>query len=241
MTEWFEQWFGEAYLRLYRHRDDEDADRLVSLIGSVVTLDGRTVLDLGCGPGRHAAQFHRRGARVVGYDLSMPLLSRAHHRLPTGRLPAVRGDMRRLPFRTAAFDLTVNLFTSFGYFADDTQHRLVIAEAARALRPGGTFVLDYLNADDVRRTITPHEELQIGTQQVAIDRSITDSGRFVVKEIRLMDTGRSFIERVRLFTPAELESLVEAAGLSVNRRFGGYGGDGSAHPADRVILVAEKR
>jgi SAM-dependent methyltransferase len=241
MTEWFEQWFGEAYLRLYEHRDDEDADHLTGLIGSVVPLAGCSVLDLGCGPGRHAAQFRRRGARVIGYDLSMPLLSRAHHRGSRDRLPVVRGDMRRLPFRTDAFDVAVNLFTSFGYFADDAQHRLVVQEAARTLHSGGTFVLDYLNADDVRRTLVPHEERQIGTQQVAIDRSITDSGRFVVKEIRLADTGRSVIERVRLFAPIELEALVSAAGLTVTHRFGGYGGDGQTEPGDRVILVAKKR
>ena len=101
--------------------------------------------------------------------------------------------------------------------------------------------IDYLNADDVRRTLVPHEERQIGTQQVAIDRSITDSGRFVVKEIRLADTGRSVIERVRLFAPIELEALVSAAGLTVTHRFGGYGGDGQTEPGDRVILVAKKR
>ena len=77
MTEWFEQWFGEEYLRLYPHRDDEDARQAVALVESVVPLPGTLVLDLACGPGRHAAQLIARRARVVGLDLSMALLRAA--------------------------------------------------------------------------------------------------------------------------------------------------------------------
>jgi len=241
MTEWFEQWFGEAYLRLYPHRDDHDAERIVRLIETVLPLAGVRVLDLGCGPGRHAAQLHRRSARVIGFDRSMPLLSRAHHRLGDAGLQVVRGDMRRLPFRGGAFDLIVNLFTSFGYFTDDQQHQSVLQESSTLLRVGGTFVLDYLHADAVRATLVAHEEQQVGTQRVSIDRSITDEGRFVVKEIHLVNDGRSFIERVRLFDPQELEGLLDGAGLTVTHRFGGYDGGAITPSADRVILVAEKR
>lgn len=241
MTEWFEQWFGEAYLRLYPQRDDADAERVVRLIEAVLPLPGRRVLDLGCGPGRHAAQFHRRGAHVVGFDRSMSLLSRAHHRLAEARLAVVRGDMRRLPFRAGSFDLIVNLFTSFGYFTDDRQHRIMLQEASRLLRKDGTFVLDYLHADAVRATLVAREEQRIGTRRVAIERSITDEGRFVVKEIRLVHEGRSFIERVRLFDPQELAALLTGAGLTITRRFGGYDGGDMTPSADRVILVAEKR
>ncbi len=239
MTEWFEQWFGEEYLRLYPHRDDEDADRLAALIERAVPLDGRRVLDLACGPGRHAAQFARRGANVVGFDLSMPLLSRAKHR-PGPPLALVRGDMRRLPFRGATFDLVVNLFTSFGYFADDAQHLQAVRGAAEALRPGGRFVLDYLNADRVRATLVPHEEQQVGEQRVAIERRVSHDGRFVIKEMHLADDGRSFVERVRLFAQAELEAMVADAGLTIRARFGDYDGGGMAPDAPRVILVAER-
>jgi SAM-dependent methyltransferase len=239
MSEWFEQWFGEEYLRLYPHRDDDDAERLASLIAEYAPLDGLRVLDLACGPGRHAAQFATRGARVVGFDLSMPLLSRARHR-PGPALTLVRGDMRHLPFRPESFDLVVNLFTSFGYFADDAQHALVLRGAADVLRPGGSFVLDYLNAEMVRDTLVPHEERQVGERRVAVERSISADDRFVIKEMHLVDDGRSFVERVRLFTREELEAMVETAGLTVSSRLGDYAGGAASPGAPRVILVAER-
>jgi SAM-dependent methyltransferase len=239
MTEWFEQWFGEAYLRLYPHRDDEDAARITGLIGGVIPLRNRLVLDLACGPGRHPAQLAARGARVVGFDLSMPLLSRARHRPGAQSVGFVRGEMRRLPFPAETFDLVVNLFTSFGYFSNDSQHQRVLDAAARVLRSGGAFVLDYLHAAWVTETLVPHEELRVGEQRVTIERQVIDSGRFVVKEIHLESDRRSFIERVRLFTPDDLETMIRRAGLRPVRRFGDYDGQPLTVESPRAILVAE--
>jgi len=142
VTEWFEQWFGEEYLRLYPHRDDDDAAAAVALIDRLYPLSRLRALDLACGPGRHAAQLAARGARVTGLDLSLPLLSLARART-RGAVSLVRADMRHLPFCAGAFDVVVNLFTSFGYFADDAQHAAVIAGSRALLRRGGVFVLDY--------------------------------------------------------------------------------------------------
>jgi SAM-dependent methyltransferase len=175
----------------------------------------------------------------VGFDLSMPLLSRARHR-PGPALTLVRGDMRRLPFRPESFDLVVNLFTSFGYFADDAQHALVLRGAADVLRPGGSVVLDYLNAEMVRKTLVPHEERQVGERRVAVERSVSADDRFVIKEMHLVDDGRSFVERVRLFTREELEAMVETAGFTVSARLGDYAGGAVSPSAPRVILVAER-
>jgi len=239
MTEWFEQWFGEEYLRLYPHRDDADAGAAVALVDRVAPLQGRQVLDLACGPGRHAAQMAVRGARVVGLDLSLPLLVRARTRIG-GTAPLVRADMRWLPFPCATFDVITNLFTSFGYFADDAQHQAVVTEAASLLRPGGTFVLDFLNATAVRATLVPHEERTVGSQRVVIERGIGTDGRHVIKEMHLLDDGRSFVERVRLFTAGDLADLMTRAGLDVRHRFGDYAGAPPSDRAPRSILVGVK-
>lgn len=240
MTEWFEQWFGEEYLRLYPHRDNEDAAQLTALIASRTALQGRMLLDLACGPGRHSSLFRSYGARVVGFDLSMPLLSRARHR-DGERLDLVRGDMRRLPFREGSFDVVANLFTSFGYFTDDRQHAAVLRGAASTLRTGGTFVLDYFNATAISRSLVPHEEAELGDERVVVERRISPDQRYVVKEIHLVDDGRSFVERVRLFSPMELRAMLEDVGLTVGEPLGDYEGNALTETSPRVILFGERQ
>jgi len=241
MTEWFEQWFGEEYHALYPHRDDEDARRAVALIRSVVSWrPGDRILDLACGPGRHAAELERLGGQVIGFDLSRAMLRRARERT---RARLVRGDMRALPFRNGSFALAVNLFTSFGYFLDDDEHRLVVRQVAAALAPGGHFVLDYLNAEQVRRTVQLSEQAKGRTERRSgprVRRSIGPDGRFVIKEIELRGRARSFQERVRLYGADDLTALCTDAGLRVLAQFGDYDAGAPGPNAPRVILVAER-
>jgi len=239
VTEWFEQWFGEEYLRLYRHRDEEDASAAVSLLAAMVPVDERRVLDLACGPGRHAKLIRAAGGRVVGFDLSMPLLSRARHRA-VPPLTVVRGDMRLLPFAPAAFDIVVNLFTSFGYFADDDQHRTVLRETTGVLNRGGRLVLDYFNSERLLANLVKHEEREIGRQRVIIERRLSEDARFVIKEMHLMDDGRHFMERVRLFSPDELGALVTETGLVIEHSFGDYDGSPLEQSSPRAIIFAKK-
>jgi SAM-dependent methyltransferase len=238
VTEWFEHWFGEAYLDLYPHRDDADAARIVALLGEHGYLrPGARVLDLACGAGRHVAALAAQGARVTGFDLSMTLLRAAQRR---GGAGLVRGDMRALALADGRFDLVVNLFTSFGYFAADADHAVVLAEVARILVPGGRFVLDFLNAPAVRRGLVRRDSRQVGGQRVVQERRLSDDGRFVVKTIALDGEGRHFLERVRLFERTDLEAMLERAGLHVDRVFGDY--DGGAHDgtSPRLLIVAAR-
>lgn len=238
MTEWFEEWFGEEYHALYPHRDEEDARRAVALVRRVAPWrPGEWVLDLGCGAGRHAAELERGEARVVGLDLSPAMLHRARTR---SAAPLVRGDMRALPFRPGVFDLAVNLFTSFGYFRNDSEHLHVMHQVAAVLAPGGRFVLDYLNADQVRRSLRrTTEEVRGGETAARVRRRFSEEGRYVVKEIELRDESRSFQERVRLFSPDELAALLAAAGFRVLDRYGDYDGRPLADDTPRAIFLAQ--
>ena len=239
MTEWFEQWFGEEYHVLYPHRDDAEAQRAVALIRRVAPWSpGELVLDLACGAGRHAAELERAGAQVVGLDLSPAMLLRAQRRV---RAPLVRGDMRALPFRGGTFGLVVNLFTSFGYFRSDKEHGAVMRQVAEVLAPGGRFVIDYLNAEQVRRSLRrDSEQVQQGDATARVKRRFSEEGLYVVKEIELRAENRSFQERVRLFTAAELEGLLTASGLEVVGRYGNYDGDPLGADTPRTILVARR-
>jgi SAM-dependent methyltransferase len=236
MTEWFEEWFGEDYLRLYPHRDEADAQRAVALISRSVGLrPGWRVLDVACGAGRHSRAFVHAGASCFGLDLSATLLRLARE---VTDAPLIRADMRLLPVRPASMDLTVNLFTSFGYFERDSEHTLALREMIATVRPAGWFVIDFLNAVAVRQQLVPEEILKLAGQAVRVTRTVSPDGRYVCKRI-LAAEGRQYVERVRLFEPEQISSMLESAGVRVRQRYGDYDASPLTPDAPRTILLGQ--
>jgi SAM-dependent methyltransferase len=234
VAEWFEEWFGEQYLALYPHRDDAEAARAVALIlGAVPFRPGWRVLDVACGAGRHARAFEDAGARCTGIDLSATLLRVAQGITGAG---LVRADMRHLPIRSGAMDLVVNLFTSFGYFDQDDEHAAALAGMVATLRPGGWFVIDYLNPAQVRAQLVARETVRAGDGELRISRALSPDGHQVRKTIEASD-GRRWEERVRLFDPGEIHRMLAGAGVTVRKRFGDYSGGPLTSAAPRTILL----
>ena len=89
------------------------------------------ILEIGCGTGVHAEQLRDLGWTPLGVDLSARMLAYA-----TGRLPIARADATHLPFPDAAWDAVVSIMVH----TDMPEYPAVLREAARVLRPGGTFV-----------------------------------------------------------------------------------------------------
>ncbi len=238
--DWYRRWFGEEYLALYPHRDEEEARKAVDLVIRSLGRTGGPVLDLACGAGRHMREFGRRGITAVGLDLSSTLLREGKAADPN--LMLAQGDMRYLPFADGSFHLVVNFFTSFGYFAEPEEDRRVLNEIRRVLRSGGRFMLDFLNADRVRRNLVSEDSRWVDGRLVTQTRRLEDDGRVVVKEIRLSATeagepASTFHERVRLYSPGELESLLRSAGLEPETTFGDYSGGPACPDCPRHILL----
>ena len=239
--DWFRDWFGTEYLELYPHRDEAEAVRAVELFrrASDVAPDS-LILDLASGAGRHLAPFEAVGFAPVGLDLSWPLLSRARSLDGDARL--VRADMRELPFRDAAYAGVGSFFTSFGYFADESDDHRVMTEVRRVLRPGGTFMLDFLNASRVRADLVPEDERHVSGRLVRQQRRI-EQGR-VIKRIEIAnpeaDEPRVFHESVRLYESTELQSRLEAAGLLPDRSFGDYDGAEFDVSSPRLIILGHR-
>ncbi len=242
-TPWFRDWFGGEYLALYPHRDRAEARRAVELLRQTTGRGpGTRVLDLGCGAGRHLVELEDIGYRAIGLDLSMRMLEAAAEVAADG---LVRADMRLLPFRAGSFDVVTSYFTSFGYFDREREDLQVLGEVRRVLVPGGTFLLDFMNAHQVVANLRRKDRRTVSGVEVVQERRLVAGGRIVEKKITVGAggglAGREFVERVRLYGPEELESLLERAGLSPGLRFGGYDRAPFARTSPRCIVLAEAR
>ena len=237
-AEWFRDWFGDAYIALYPHRDEDEARAGVELfVESGSPAPGARVLDLACGAGRHLQRLRERGYEATGMDLSAVLLREASRR-PGVPGSLVRGDMRALPFGDGSFDALVNFFTSFGYFMTAEEDLGVVREVRRVLRPGAPFIMDYLNAGWVLDRLEPETRTRVNGRDIRQTRWIEDNQVF--KRIELFDDDGGepevYHERVRLYDPSSLESLLLEHGLTPEDRFGGYDGRPFGPETPRLIL-----
>lgn len=232
---WYQEWFGEDYLELYAHRDSGEAESHVDFVEA--RLGGQrpsAVLDLACGAGRHTAALRRRGYRALGVDLSLTLLGQSPE------LPRVAGDMRSLPFADATFDWVLNFFTSFGYFESERENFRILEEMVRVMRPGGRFLIDLFNIDQVLATLEPRESREMNGRRVEIERWYDPRSKRINKQIRVHAPhrpSRSYLESVRAYRLEEVQNGLEWAGLQLHEIFGGFDGEEFGPDSERLIFV----
>ncbi|MCB0792988.1 MAG: methyltransferase domain-containing protein [Flavobacteriales bacterium] len=217
---WYRDWFGTPYYAmLYGHRDGSEARPWVgTIIDRTGIRPGSCVLDVACGRGRHALWFAQAGMQVEGIDISPENIAEAQALVPQGRFHV--HDMRE-PFAIERCDLVVSLFTSLGYFTEPEDDQRAVNACVQALRPGGWFVVDFMNTPRMLEQLVPEEEVRRNGVVFHIRRVVR--GRFVFKMIDVTDKGctHHFEERVEAIVPEELERMVTRAGASIVDRTDG--------------------
>ena len=241
IKDWYKNWFGNEYLTLYAHRNDDEANDLIDLIHAYIKVSPHArILDLCCGQGRHTLILAKLGYTVYGMDLSRTLLRTARDKKDQNHSAYfIQADMRHLP-TVSSFHLLLNLFTSFGYFESDQENQAVFCEFYNALERGGNFVFDYLNPTHVIQNLVPHEHEESNEMEIDIERQI--NGSRVQKKICLKkDTKESiFYESVKMYPPNEIFTMLKQAGLSVLHVFGDYRGTEFDQNSPRLVVIGEK-
>jgi ubiquinone/menaquinone biosynthesis C-methylase UbiE len=108
-------------------------------------LNGKRVLDVGCGTGRGVVDFASRASFTVGADASLDMLSFAAHKLGAAKTCGFSAAYaQQLPFRSESFDVVASL--NFLHLFGVSTQRQMIEEMKRVLRPDGILVLEFDNA-----------------------------------------------------------------------------------------------
>ena len=245
---WYEQFFDDWYLKYWIRPITEDRTRgeVDAIIRLLELKPGNRVLDLCCGQGRHSLELSRRGHSVVGYDLSETLL-RESRRLAGAEglsVELVNGDMRELPYENT-FDAIFNFYTAFGYFEKDEENQAVLDAAAKALKPGGKFLLDYpcLEGRMPNWKTQEYFEYDDGTLMLhelrhdVFNQTIKNEVLYITKDNHRHRTGFT----LRHYYGRELRGCFERAGMHVIAAYGDLEGTPLNNRHTRVLLLAEKR
>ena len=233
MGHWFEaiaDHAGPAYLRYsFTKGTDQEVRYLIDALG---LQPGQRVLDVGCGPGRHARALADRGIDTVGVDISARFVVVAADGRPD-RSSFVRGDARRLPVRPASFDAAISLCQG-GFGLLPGEDGIVLEQVASALKPGGLLAVSAFSSYFVVRFLEEGDTF--------------DAAAGVNHELATVKDGDGLEAEFDLwtscFTPRELRLMVAAAGLEVQGLWsvapGGYGDNPPDLEHPEWLVIARK-
>ena len=178
---------------------------------------GSRVADVPCGDGRISLELARAGCRVVGVDACEPSVRRARRQFRKAGLPGTfhHGDMRDLGL-PREFNAVINWWGSFGYFDDDTNLE-VLRGFADILVPGGRVLIDQVNRERVLRQFLKMVSFENFGVKVTT-RNSWDAKRQRINGSWLFERGGKRTRRrssIRLYTPSQMEALMESAGLTL--------------------------
>lgn len=219
---------GEAYLRYsFTKGTRQEVDHVVEALG---LHPGDKVLDVGCGPGRHAIELASRGISCHGIDISQTFIDIARAKAPDGAT-FERMDARNLSF-IQEFDAVVCLCQgAFGLMTANGHDVDVLQGIARALKPGGGVALSAFNA---YFAVKYHEAAEF------------DADTGVAHEVTEVRNSRGEPKTVDLwtgcYTPRELRLLMDQVGLQVHSissvEPGRYGNDPASLESPEYLLIA---
>jgi cyclopropane fatty-acyl-phospholipid synthase-like methyltransferase len=235
--EWFEHWFDTPFYHvLYDHRNDDEARYFMgNLVDYLKLSKGDKILDLPCGKGRHALFLYEQGFKTAGADLSVNSIEHAKQ-FEKQDLSFNIHDMRD-PLK-GSYDAIFNLFTSFGYFSQETTNIKVLENFKNGLRPGGHIVIDFLNLEKVVQQLIPEQHISKKGIDFVIRKRVSEN--FIIKEIDVQQDQEvhHYIEKVQALDLDKMEYFAKAAGLEIEEIFGDYGlNPFDKHNSDRLILV----
>ncbi|MDD5543737.1 MAG: class I SAM-dependent methyltransferase [Acidobacteriia bacterium] len=244
--EWFEHAFNEDYDRIYMHTftPERNTGEAQFIKSGLNLAKGSKVLDIACGHGRHALLL---GAdfKMTGVDLSERFIAMAQEaakRLKSNARFEV-GDMRRLKFKNE-FDGAYCYFTSFGYFPH-RENVTALNNVSKALRKGGRFLLETANRDwhlhRVEAQPRRWEEITPGYLYLEDASFNARTGRIHTRRIIIDGAERRELEfDYRLYSLAEIEDMIERAGMRIVSTFGGRDRLPFSISSPRMIIVSEK-
>lgn len=217
-----------------------DVNDIIALLG--LTGDEQ-VLDLCCGPGRHALEFARRGFAVTGVDRTGRYLDEARERAASEKLEIefVQDDMRFF-MRPETYDLIINLYTSFGYFENRDDDQQVLENIHRMLKGNGKVVIELMGKEVLARIFRERDWFEKDGVIYLEERVLKRDWSWIENRwIKIEGNTRTeFTLSHRLYSGIELSDLLLRVGFKAVTLYGSLSGVPYDHRALRLVAVGTR-
>jgi SAM-dependent methyltransferase len=245
LSEWWETFFDEHYLRagLARIKRAKTLADVRFIRRTLGLRRGSKILDVCCGAGRHSLELAKLGHRVTGVDLSHRYLeiAAAKARRRGIRVRFQVADVRNLRFG-AEFDAAICMWTSFGYFQDESDNLKVLRGIHRSLKPGGKFLMEVINRDWLVVNFEPLGWTRLDGGYLLEKRQMDFRQSRIIGEWTYVGA-QGKIQRymnLRIYSVHELAGLLMGAGFRLEAFFGSREQGTPTHEHRMTAVLAAK-
>ncbi|MBI5163745.1 MAG: class I SAM-dependent methyltransferase [Magnetospirillum sp.] len=226
---------------------------------------GASVLDFGCGSGRHSNAFAASGFNVVGVDFSSAMVGAARRNYSAENIEFIEGDCRTVKL-DRQFDLGICLYDVIGSLPDDAANEELLRNLAAHIRPGGYVAISVMSYDYTKihaKNIVTNVDIQDQLLDLPASSTMQNSGEIFNPDYYLLDAKSRVVYRREIFDEGselptelivrdrrygreEIAALCSSAGLAVLIcgfvRAGKFemAADPQADPTKEVLVVARK-
>ncbi len=243
---WFfdDQLWQDFYDCMFSAEDFQRAAQQVDPLFAYIGCIPDRILDLGCGPGRHAIPLAQRGCRVTALDSSSYLLDklRAEAARSSIKLNIQQSDMREYS-KPGHFDLITSMWTSFGYFEDEQDNLALLEQCYKNLNQAGTLLIDTVGKEYLARNIQPVHARDYPDGRILIERPLLNDNMTRVSIEWLLIDGEQ-VKRTEfshaIYSGVELADRLHDAGFSEVVLYGDWDAGDYDIEAERLIAIARK-
>jgi len=251
---------GDIFVRFLEAalpRTEAQTAGICRIFSDASVSEGSKVLDLSCGIGRHSVALAQRGFDVTGIDISPANIRRAEQRAKENAVESktrfIVGDIRRLlehlPAAKNRFDAFISMFTSIGYWDEETD-RSILSQALELTTKGGLLILDVSNRDWLVRNFRPFdmttlpgdpEYVMTEERKLVLETSrMNNIWTFYTREGKDLKHAATINLDHRVHSLHELIALVKSAAWEPIKSYGNFELDPVSLESHRLILACKR-
>lgn len=244
--EWFadESFWKDFYPIMFDQGRYARAKIEIDQIVSLLSFKGKSVLDLCCGPGRHAIELAKRGYSVTGVDLSGYLLKKAKKNAQSKNAAVnfIKADMVNYK-RANAYDLVINMFTAFGYFENKEDDIKVLKNIYAGLKRNGTLLIELKGKENLAKVYQRKGVSKYPGGTLLIEFHEIVDGWSRIKNEWILVKGDKIIRHKfqhTIYSGQELKDRLDSVGFADIKLYGDLAGSEYGPDSNRLIAVARK-
>ncbi len=236
---WVKNTFDKIYLEAFSFLNKESSREVNEIIKLLNIEKKHLILDACCGWGRHVCNLYERGYKIKGIDISNEFIYYAK-KICYPKLFLIK-DIRKINYKNK-FDIIFNLETSYGYYNDRANFK-IIEKIYAALKKEGKFLMELINTDLVLNSFK--EDLVIFKENNIQIRDINklDKSKKLIKTKRQISINGKEFEKIivlRIYSKKELQKILKDIGFKKIQFFGSLKGEKYTQKSSRLVVLAQK-